>query len=244
MMVMGFRFFYFLLALFLSFLIYGALLFGLYLFLKPEPKGRVIVVRAVLISKEKKLALTNNPGKKSLLPQPKPQSTPKPKKTPPKGKKGTKTATTKGGEKLDFSDIFKGVNYNIPTAKVKQKAQLEKSRFKGNNSIVKEIKKEVEKSMKTIQMPNFQTQPMSGETLTSEEANEIYDKMRRVWEEVYTLPDQYIILDVTYRGGQLYVSVVRGNLPPAIQKELIHKLKQLIFTKDFSLRVRFIAKHR
>jgi hypothetical protein len=194
MMVTGFRFFYFLLALIISALLYSALLFGIYLFfLKPKPKPRVIVVRAVIVSKEKKTALVNNPGKKKLIQQPKPKSTPKPKKTPPKGKKGTKTATTKGGEKLDFSDIFKGVNYKIPTTKVRQKAQLEKSRFKGNNKLA-QIRKELQKSFNALKVPSYQPQPNSGSTLTSKEANEIYDKMRRVWEEVYTLPNQYIIL--------------------------------------------------
>jgi hypothetical protein len=217
---------------------------GLYWLLKPEPEPKPIVVRAVLVTKEKRRALYNyGKGEQSQRPQREQQISKAPEKGEQnKGKVGSKSSYTHGGDNLDVEDLFKGVKANLPSTPVRQKAQLEVSRFKGNNPLA-ELEAKLQKLNQTLEsQPIIENPGESGETITDKEVNEIYQKMREVWEEVYTLPGQSITMDVTYKGGRLYIHVIKSNLPPAIQQELIYKLKQLIFTKEFTLRVRFIAK--
>jgi hypothetical protein len=204
-----------------------------------KEKPKVVIIHAFIPSKIKTRSLYNNPTpKKSLNIRPKPATAPK--KGAPKKKIGSKSSRTTGGE-LNVNDLFKGLNLNTPSTPVKQKAQPIKSRLRGDNRLA-QLEKELQKNLSQIKTPTIQLSSSGGGPLTDKEINEIYQKMSQVWEEVYTLPNQYAVLDVSYDGGTLHVSVVSTNLPPDVLNQLIYKLKQLIFTKPFSLRVRFVAK--
>jgi len=233
-----FSFLRFILSLLLSLIVYGGLILFFFLFINhrreiPKP----IIVHAFIPGVKKSIHIA--PKQQISIQPPVPTSKPTVKKV----KIGGKSATTKSGENIKVEELFQGVNFNTPTTPVKRKAYKVQSRLKGDDRLAK-LQQELQKRLSLVKAPAIQLNPTpgGGGTISNNEANEIYQKMAKVWYEVYSLPNQYAVLDVSYNGGQLQIEVVDSNLPPPLLKQLIYKLKQLIFTKPFSLRVRFIAK--
>jgi len=150
-------------------------------------------------------------------------------------KKGSKTNITKGGEKIEFNDIFENVNYNVKTKKVVLKAQSDMSRLKGVERNLKNLKT-FSNSINLIQN--------SGEKLTDKEYSEIEYKLYNIWYNVSTLPIDYAKVIIKNINGKIYVTILGSNLDLDKQNELIKKIEKEKFNKEFELTVLFQSKEQ
>jgi len=148
-------------------------------------------------------------------------------------KKGSKTNITKGGKKIGFNDIFKNVDYNVPTKKVVLKAQTDMSRLKGIESKLKSLKT-FHFSINLIQN--------SGKKLTDKEYSEIENKLYDIWSKFSILPIDYAKVIIKNINGKIYVTILDTNLDLDRQNELIKQIEQEKFNKDFDLTVFFQSK--
>ena len=210
----------------LSVTIYFLILLFLYfaLFKKPIPKQEVLIHTAI-ITPQIKL-------KKSI--KNKIKSHPKIlKKTIKKVKKiGSKTNLSTGG-KVNFNDIFKNVNYNIPTKKVELKKQAVLSRFRANN-ILKQLKK--------IKNINVNISFKTTSNVKKEKINELIKKIGEIWYEISNIPGEYATINFINRNGHIEVYILNTNLNNEKQNLLINKLQNINFDKNINLTVKFQTK--
>jgi len=146
-------------------------------------------------------------------------------------KKGSKTNITKGGKKIGYNDIFESVDYNVTTKKVVLKAQSDMSRFKG-----------VESNLKSVKIFNISLVQNSGKKLTDKEYSEIESKLYNVWNNVSTIPIDYAKVVIKNIDGKIYVTILDTNLDLDKQNELINKIEQEKFNKEFDVTVSFQSK--
>ena len=197
---------------------------------KEKKEEKKIYVHTAIIAKKSKVIkdankqitkITQTSKKLEKLSKKKPQ------------KKGSKTNITKGGEKIGFNDIFKNVDYNVPTKKVVLKAQTDMSRLKGIESKLKSLKT-FHFSINLIQN--------SGKKLTDKEYSEIENKLYDIWSKFSILPIDYAKVIIKNINGKIYVTILDTNLDLDRQNELIKQIEQEKFNKDFDLTVFFQSK--
>ena len=198
---------------------------------KKKKEEKKVYVHTAIIAKKEKVIKEGNKITKITQTYKKIEKTAKKKPQ----KKGSKTNITKGGEKIGFNDIFENVNYNVKTKKVVLKAQSDMSRLKGVESNLK--------SLKTFTF-NINLMQNSGEKLTDKEYKEIEYKLYNIWNSVSTLPIDYAKVIIKNIGGKIYVTILDSNLDLDKQKELIKKIEQEKFNKEFDLTVLFQSKEQ
>lgn len=211
----------------LSITIYFLILLFLYfaLFKKPTPKQEVLIHTAIITPQIKNF-------KKSI--QNRIKSHPKVvKNTIKKVKKvGSKTNLSTGG-KVNFNDIFKNVNYNIPTKKVELKKQAVLSRFRANN-ILKQLKK--------IKNINVNIAYNTTSNVKKEKINELIKKIGEVWYEISNIPGEYATINFINKDGHVEVYILDTNLNNEKQNLLINKLQNISFNQNINLTVKFQTK--
>lgn len=210
----------------LSVTIYFLILLFLYfaLFKKPIPKQEVLIHTAIItpqikLKKSIKNEIKSHP---KIL-----------KKTIKKVKKiGSKTNLSTGG-KVNFNDIFKNVNYNIPTKKIELKKQAVLSRFRANN-ILKQLKK--------IKNINVNISFKTTSNVKKEKINELIKKIGEIWYEISNIPGEYATINFINRNGHIEVYILNTNLNNEKQNLLINKLQNINFDKNINLTVKFQTK--
>lgn len=203
----------------------GIIAFLFFLIPKEKQEEKKVYVHTAIIAKKEKVIKEGNKITKITQTSKKIENK----------KKGSKTNITKGGEKIGFNDIFENVNYNVKTKKVVLKAQSDMSRLKGVESNLK--------SLKTFTF-NINLMQNSGEKLTDKEYKEIEYKLYNIWNSVSTLPIDYAKVIIKNIGGKIYVTILDSNLDLDKQKELIKKIEQEKFNKEFDLTVLFQSKEQ
>ena len=216
----------------LSLIIYLLIITFLIFFLFPKhKKEQKVYIHTAIIAKKAKI--NSNANKNTIKPK---KEITKIKKSAKTKKTGSKTNLTHGGEDIGFNDIFKNVNYNVNTKKIKIKKQLDMSRLKGIERNLKKIKK-ISFNVNFIQN--------SGSKLTKEEINDIISqKLSQIWDNVSTMPSDYAKIQVISNNGNIIVNILESNLATDKQTELINEIKKLKFDKNFDITVLFQVKGR
>jgi len=220
-------------SLLLTLIFYFAIVFFfLLIFHKPKKQKEVLIHTAIIIPAKKK-SIINNAPKKSVNQEIDKKIKKVEKKVEKKVKKGSKSAVTKGGDDIKFNDIFKNVKYNVDTQKLKQKSQLNLSRFKG-----------IEQNLKKIKMLNNNISfVQNGGSLNKQEINELLvKKLSPIWNEVSNIAGEYAKINIIFDGENVKVYITDSNLPTNKQQELIKKIENLKLKKTFNISVKFITK--
>jgi len=215
----------------LSVIVYVGILAFLYYIFPKQKKQEKVFVHTAIVAKKAKINKEGKKKKKST----KNKKRSKIKKTVKKVKKqGSRSSVTKGGEDIAFNDIFKNVNYNIDTKKIKQKKQIDMSRLKG-----------IERNLKNIKKLSFEVNFVnnSAEKLSKEEIDDIISqKLYAIWDEVSTMPTDYAKISIQNQNGDVEVTILDTNLEKQRQDELINKIKNTKFEKNFNITVLFRSK--
>jgi len=224
-----------LISLLLTLILYSSIVFFfLLIFHKPKKQKEVLIHTAIIIPSKKK-SVINKSIKKNINQEIKKKIEKSEKKPVKKSikKKGSKSAVTKGGDDIKFNDIFKNVKYNVDTTKIKQKSQLNVSRFKG-----------VEQNLKKVKMLNNNISfVQNGGSLNKQEINELLvKKLSPIWNEVSNIAGEYAKINIIFDTENVKVYITDSNLPANKQQELIEKIENLQFNKRFNITVKFITK--
>ena len=223
-----------LISLLLTLILYSSIVFFFMLiFHKPKKQKEVLIHTAIIIPAKKK-SIVNKSPKKSIN-QEIEKKIKKPEKKRVKKvvkKNGSKSAVTKGGDDIKFNDIFKNVKYNVDTTKIKQKSQLNLSRFKG-----------VEQNLKKVKILNNISFVQNEGSLNKEEINNLLvKKLSPIWNEVSHIAGEYAKINIIFDGENVKVYITDSNLAANKQQELIEKIENLQFDKRFNITVKFITK--
>lgn len=210
-------------AFFLSLLIYSAILFFLYSILevKSQKKPEVLIHTAIIPKKEikpKQIAIKKQVVKKQIE-----------KSNEPNKKLKSKTDFTKGGKDIKLDDIFKNVNYNIKTEKIKQKASIDMSRLKG-----------VEKALNKIENLKIDV-TIHSNNKKKVDVNKITEKLGEVWDKISSNSGEYAIIRVISANG-VQAFVLDTNLNKEMENELITQIESLEFKEKFDITVKFQTK--
>ena len=231
----------FIISFLLSLILYLLVVFFIYKIffdVKKEQKKEYIVHNAIIEEKPK-------PNVKKELPK---QEKPKPvvkkeiKKEVKKEikkevkKVGSQSSLTHGGDNIDFNDIFKNVNSNIDTAKIHQKAQLDMSRFKGIEQELSKIK-----SISTNLNVNV-SQSKSSHLSKKEIQNLVIKKLSTIWYDISEINGEYAKIHIVSMDGIVEAQILDSNLAEYKQKELLKRVEEMSFNKDFDLIVYFKTK--
>ena len=187
----------------------------LYLFYK-KPQKKVFIHTAIIAPEESKINRIKKVVKKKI-----------PKKNV---KKGSKSSITKSGD-IDFNDIFKNVNYNVKTDKVKLKKNDSISRLKG-----------IKQELKNLKINELKFKVADKKVGKKNLQNEVLLKLQKVWNEISDIVGEYAKIRVNVLNNRIEVVVLKTNLSLEKQKELISKIEALKFKKNFSLLVTFQTK--
>jgi len=216
----------------LTLIVYSFIVVFFLFFLFPQKKEeKKIFVHTAIIAKKAKINSDAKKNTKTI----KKTTVSKIKKAQKNVKKsGSKTNLTHGGEDIGFNDIFKNVDYNVETDKIKRKKQLDMSRFKGIERKLKNIKK-ISVDVNFVQN--------SGQKLSKEEINDIISqKLYSIWYDVSTIPTDYAKINIQTFNGQTVVNILDSNLPEDRQQMLIDEIKKVKFDKNFNITVLFQSK--
>ena len=210
-----------LIAFFISTFIYSLILFFLYsiLVVKKQKKTEVLIHTAIIPKQvdKKKAIIKKQPVRKQIN------------KSKIKKKLKSKPLVTKGGKNIKFDDIFKNVNYNIKTQKIKQKASLDMSRLKG-----------IEKTLNKVKNIRINISVKSN-TKEKVNINRITKKLGEVWDKVSLNPGEYAIIRVVNENG-VRAFILETNLDSATNARLISQIENLVFDKKFDITVKFQTK--
>ena len=202
----------------LSLIIYILVLIFLYFALIfKKPKKEVLIHHAIIIPQIKIKSLKN-----------KQKSAPKSKSI----KTGSKSNITKNG-KISIKDIFKNVNENIPTKKIKLQKEEILSRFKANDIL---------KNLKKVKNINVNISYKVSSTLNKNKVNELIQKIGKVWYEVSNIAGEYAKIKFVNLNGNINVYILDTNLNEQEQEELINKLKNIKFDENVELTIKFQTK--
>ncbi len=207
------RFFSFLLSLTISTAMLGGLF--IYIFYK-KPQKKVFIHTAIIAIEKSNINRVKKLKKKYKKPRNK--------------KKGSKSSITKKGD-IDIKDIFKNVDYNVETEKVKLKENDAVSRLKG-----------IEKELNNLKTSEIKFKLSNKRTGKSSVQNEILLKLQNIWNEISDIVGEYAKIRVNVINKNVEVIILKSNLSLQKQQELIYKIKSVKFKKDFSLLVTFQTK--
>jgi hypothetical protein len=207
------RFFSFLLSLTISTAMLGGLF--IYIFYK-KPQKKVFIHTAIIAIEKSNINRVKKLKKKFKKPRNK--------------KKGSKSSITKRGD-IDIKDIFKNVDYNVETEKVKLKENDAVSRLKG-----------IEKELNNLKTSEIKFKLSNKRTGKSSVQNEILLKLQNIWNEISDIVGEYAKIRVNVINKNVEVIILKSNLSLQKQQELIYKIKSVKFKKDFSLLVTFQTK--
>jgi len=214
--------FSFILSLFVYFLI---ILFLYFAFFKKNEKKEVLIHTAIIYPQIKQLKKTSiKYVKKSITKSVKNKKIIK--------KIGSKKNITRSGN-ANFNDIFKNVNYNIPTKKLSLKKEEILSRFKANN---------IEKELKNIKDINVNISFSTSSNIKKEKINELVKKIGNVWNEISDIPGEYAKIKFINQDGKVFVYLLESNLDISKQKILLEKLKNIQFDKNIDLTIKLQTK--
>jgi hypothetical protein len=219
-------------SLLLSIIVYSVIIFFfVFIFNKPKNKKEVLIHTAIVVPANKRSIIYSPKStfKKQIIKKNKKKLI----KSAKKIKKGSVSAFTKGGKNIKINDIFRTVNYNVNTEKIKQPFQLDMSRFKGNESDLKKVK--------TI---NFNVSLIAGGgSLSNKEIeNIIVKKLSPVWNNVSNTIGEYAKINIVFDGNKINAYILESNLDENRQQELIQEIEKLTFDKKFNITVKFITK--
>lgn len=216
----------FFLSIFVYFLIIIFLYFAFFHTKKIEEKKEVFIHTAILV----KPNIKKSSSKPKIVKQPKFKSV-------KKIKQGSKSSLTKSGN-VDFNDIFKNVNYNIKTEKVKLKRQEEMSRLKG-------IKRNL-KLLKDINLSLNNTKIFY--KLSNESNKDKVDKFIKdiyvIWNEISFIPGEYATIHIINNDKKINVVILDSNIGNDKQIELVKKIEDLDFNGSLDLIVKLQTKVR
>jgi len=207
------RFFSFLLSLTISTAMLGGLF--IYIFYK-KPQKKVFIHTAIIAIEKSNINRVKKLKKKFKKPRNK--------------KKGSKSSITKRGD-IDIKDIFKNVDYNVETEKVKLKENDAVSRLKG-----------IEKELNNLKTSEIKFKLSNKRTGKNSVQNEILLKLQNIWNEISDIVGEYAKIRVNVINKNVEVIILKSNLSLQKQQELIYKIKSVKFKKDFSLLVTFQTK--
>ena len=207
------RFLSFLLSLTISTAMLGGLF--IYIFYK-KPQKKVFIHTAIIAIEKSNINRVKKLKKKFKKPRNK--------------KKGSKSSITKRGD-IDIKDIFKNVDYNVETEKVKLKENDSVSRLKG-----------IEKELNNLKTSEIKFKLSNKRTGKSSVQNEILLKLQNIWNEISDIVGEYAKIRVNVINKNVEVIILKSNLSLQKQQELIYKIKSVKFKKDFSLLVTFQTK--
>jgi len=217
----------------LSLLSYFIIIFFLYFLLiqkNTTKKEEVLIHTAVLATPSKKRTIKKNVPKKVKKVVKKEKKEIKQVK---KVKIGSKTSLSKSGN-VDFEDIFKNVEADVPTKPLNLKKTLDISRYKGI--------KRIEKQLKDLTKINVDVTISGKNNLKENKLNEIIDKIGKIWYEISDIPGEYAKINVISQNGKVNVIVLESNLDEAKQQQLISSIEKLDFDKNFNLNILFQTK--
>jgi len=209
----------------LSVIIYCFILLFLYFtFFKHNEKKEILIHTAIITPEISQKKLTKNIKKKTTYI----------KKTMKKvvKKSGSKKNITKNGN-VDFNDIFKNVNYNVPTKKVSLKKEDVLSRFKADN---------IEKKLKNIKNISTNISFSTSSRVKKEKVDELVQKIGNVWDEISDIPGEYATIKFINKNGEVFVYILESNLDMQKQQILLEKLKNIQFDKNIELKVKLQTK--
>jgi len=220
----------FLISLFLTLVVYSGILIFLYFILLPKvDKKKEVLIHTAIVSK---ITTPKTPKKIKKTTLKKPSS--KPKITKQTIKKGSKSIVTKSGN-VDFEDIFKSVKENVPTTPINMKKTIEMSRFKGLSRI--------EKNLKKVQNLNVDvTINSSNSNLKQKKIDEIINKIGQIWYDISDIAGEYAKIKVISNNGNVTAYILESNLDTNKQRELIRRIQELKFDKNFDLNILFQTK--
>jgi hypothetical protein len=216
----------------LALTVYSLIVFFLLFFIFPEKKSeKKVYIHTAILAKKAKI----NSNSKKKADKIKKNSISKIKQSPQKVKKsGSKSNKTHGGDDIGFNDIFKNVDYNVDTKKLKQKRQLEMSRLKGVERDLKKIKK-ISVEVNFVQN--------GAKKLTKEEINNIItQKLSSIWYDISMIPSEYARINIQSQNGEVTANILDSNLPVEKQIRLINEIKKVKFNKNFNITVLFQSK--
>ena len=224
----------FIISFFLTLIVYSIIIFFFYIFLsKKQKEEKKVYIHTAIIAKKTKINSNTNKSKTKNNKNKTVVSNIK--KTNNKvTKSGSIDNFTHGGEEIKFNDIFKNVNYDIDTKKIKIKKQLDMSRLKG-----------IERNLEKIKKINFQVNLIetSGEKLSKEEINDIISqKLSLIWDNISTLPSEYAKIQVVSIKRKVIAKIIDSNLAIDKQNMLILQIENLKFDKNFKIIVLFQSK--
>jgi len=208
----------------LSLIVYFLIILFLYFtFFKKNEKKEVLIHTAIIQPEIKQIKNTSIKHiKKSVT-----KSVKKPIK-----KTGSKKNITRSGNR-DFKDIFKNVNYNIPTKKVSLKKEEALSRFKADN---------IEKKLKNIKSINTNISFSTSSNVKKEKIDELVKKIGNVWDEISDIPGEYATIKFINQNGKVFVYILQTNLDQTKQQILLEELKNINFNKNIELKVKLQTK--
>jgi len=224
-----------LISLLLTLILYASVVFFFMLIFHKSKKQKEVLIHTAIIIPAKKKAVINKSVKKNINKEIKKKISKPEKKIVKKSvkKNGSKSAVTKGGENIKFNDIFKNVKYNVDTEKMKQKSQLNISRFKG-----------VEQNLKNVKMlnSNISFVQNAGAFSKKEINNLLVKKLSPIWNEVSNIAGEYAKINIVFDDKTVKVYIIDSNLPETKQQELIEKIENVEFKKTFNITVKFVTK--
>ncbi|WP_024787100.1 hypothetical protein [Lebetimonas sp. JH369] len=205
--------------------------FFVLIFNQPKKKKEVLIHTAIVVPANKK-SIINTP-KSTVKKQINKQKNKPVKKIVKKIKKGSISAFTKGGKNIKINDIFKTVNYNVDTEKIKRKSQLDMSRYKG-----------IEEELKKVKTINFNVSLIGGGGNLSDKEieNLIVKKLSPLWNNISNIIGEYAKINIVFDGSKTNAYILESNLDENRQRELIGEIEKLTFDKKFDITVKFITK--
>jgi len=202
----------FLLSLFIYILLIGLFVYFMISKNKPQHIEQVYIHQAINIKKQN-LAKTKKVAKSEKK---------EVKKINKKEVKKTEDTFSKGGEDIDFNDIFANTPNNVPTKKVIQKKQKNMTKKRGNTDFSKLVKKTLSKLQSSMAVVSDSDKKST---------DYISNEFGKVWAQINTQDGNFVTLNIDVVNGHLNVVVIATNLDTILLNKFLNKLKNIDISK-------------
>jgi len=209
---------------------------------KQLPKPKEVYIHTAIPVKKLRHSLKTNSIPKKVKKRVVKKTIPKPEKKIVKNikqitkAKGSKSSLTKSGN-VDFNDIFKNVEYNVPTKKVNLAKSELLSRFK---QIEKHLKK-----IKNIDITSSRVN-ISVNVVNKVDKNrvdELIKNIYNIWNELSFIPGEYVLMHIISDGKEgLKVIILDSNIDKERQLKLVNEIESLNFSEKLDLFVKLQTK--
>jgi len=209
---------------------------------KTLPKPKEVYIHTAIPVKKLRHSLKTNSIPKKVKKRVVKKTIPKPEKKIVKNikqttkAKGSKASLTKSGN-VDFNDIFKNVEYNVPTKKVNLAKSELLSRFK---QIEKHLKK-----IKNIDITSNRVN-ISINVVNEADKNKIDELIKNIydiWNGLSFIAGEYVLMHIISDGrGVLKVVILDSNIDKDRQLKLVNEIERLVFNDKLDLFIKLQTK--